>query len=170
MRRNRSCSASRRRTPSWSCEWRGSPSATPGSRFRWTGRHRVGRRHHRHHDRYYSRSSRRVARVNGCLAYLDSGSDDCCFPLSFATQLGLNPEQMRTNETAGSTGRGTTFYSEVTIRVPLGDQHAIMSDTRAGFMPGLDAVGGGLLGQTGFFDQCAVGFNRAREVFTIVTP
>ena len=104
-----------------------------------------------------------------CTACLDTGTDRCVFPLSFARQLGLDPAQMLKAETRGATGSGDVYYSDVRILIPLGG-HVFALAVRAGFMEGLDALGMGLLGQTGFFDRFRVTFDRPRGTFTIHDP
>ena len=101
-----------------------------------------------------------------CTACLDTGADHCVFPLSFADQLGLDPAQMPRAQTGGVTGRGDVFYSDARIFIPL-ENHMFAVAARVGFMAGLDALGMGLLGQTGFFDSCTVVFDQARDTFTI---
>ena len=101
-----------------------------------------------------------------CAACLDTGADHCVFPLTFAHRLGLDPAQMPRAETGGVTGRGDVYFSDARILIPL-QEHVFKVTARIGFMAGLDALGMGLLGQTGFFDRCTVAFDRARETFSI---
>ena len=101
-----------------------------------------------------------------CAAYLDTGADHCVFPLSFAHQLDLDPTKMPAASTGGVTGRGDVCYSDIRLSIPLGGR-VFAFVARVGFTEGLDALGVGLLGQTGFFDKFVVAFDRAQETFTI---
>lgn len=99
-----------------------------------------------------------------CYAIVDSGADFCTFPLSFALQLGYNPLET-TASTMGGVGNAAvpTFYWDV--RLDFSGQLAF--DVRASFTEGLDALGIGLLGQTGFFDRLKVMFDYRNGLFHI---
>lgn len=85
-----------------------------------------------------------------CYAIVDSGADHCTFPLSFALLLGFDPLTKLASSTAGvGNGSVPTFYWPVQIEFP----GVITIDIYAGFTVGLDNVGLGLLGQSGFFDH-----------------
>ena len=103
------------------------------------------------------------------------------FPMSLAAPLGLDTSQMPKGDTAGIGGSEVTCYADVSIilsttmpirRVDTGkvteDQPVQMSfNTRAGFTPGLNRFGYGVLGQTGFFECYAVRFDLRHEVFIV---
>jgi hypothetical protein len=98
------------------------------------------------------------------LAILDSGADACVFPMIAATLLGLDILSLRKAYTAGvGSQANVTVYANVTI--DLGD--GITFRTEAGFTQGLDAIGVGLLGQTGFFENYNVEFRYAEKIFTV---
>ena len=61
----------------------------------------------------------------------------------------------------GSAGN-VTFYEEIEIAVGMR-----VALARAGFTEGLEAIGLGLLGQAGFFDQFTVTFDHRAGVFHI---
>ena len=103
--------------------------------------------------------------VNGerkftCYAIIDSGADHCVFPRAFMQPLGLDP---LTTPTELSSGVGApaavpTHFANLTIDV----QGRFQFGAYVGFTTGLDALGIGLLGQTGFFDRFNVSF-RLRD-------
>jgi len=98
-----------------------------------------------------------------CTVCVDSGADQCIFPLSYALSLGLNPTTMTQQLTSGLGSEGNvTFYEEIEIAV--GKRVAL---ARAGFTEGLEIIGLGLLGQTGFFDQFTVTFDHRAGVFHV---
>ena len=77
---------------------------------------------------------------------------------------------MPTAVTRGVTGEGRIHYADVdiSIRFRLGTRiTTLRTQTRAGFMEGMDAQGIGLLGQIGFFDKYSVTFNQHRDEFKI---
>src|ERR1035438_3554494 len=55
-----------------------------------------------------------------CTVCVDSGADQCIFPLSYALTLGLRPDAMKQQLTSGvgSTGN-VTFYEEIEIAVGI---------------------------------------------------
>lgn len=99
-----------------------------------------------------------------CYVIVDSGADHCAFPLSFALPLGLDP---LTKPASATSGVGyqfvSTFYWPIRIEFP----GVTALDVYAGFTPGLDNVGVGLLGQSGFFDRVDVLFNQRLGTFSI---
>src|SRR5258708_3777192 len=98
-----------------------------------------------------------------CTVCVDSGADQCIFPLSYALALGLHPTTMKQQLTSGVGSAGNvTFYEEIEIAVGMR-----VALARAGFTEGLEAIGLGLLGQTGFFDQFTVTFDHRAGVFHI---
>jgi len=92
-----------------------------------------------------------------CYALIDSGADDCVFPSSFASQLGLdittNPRKFHfggvgsDNHIAYFFDLNVTFENVVSYKIPIG------------FSPALEAVGIGLLGQNGFFESFRISFD-----------
>jgi len=101
-----------------------------------------------------------------CLVCLDSGADSCIFPASFAAVLGLDLLGMKRNFTAGiGSPANPTAYEKIGIDLGNG----IRFSSYVGFTPGLNALGIGLLGQAGFFEQFNVCFHYERRIFTIGT-
>jgi hypothetical protein len=99
-----------------------------------------------------------------CYAIIDSGADFCTFPLVFAVHLGLDPRQARRFSTAGIGSLSVpAFLWDVTIDLRGIAQFPL----QAGFSQGLDHLGGGLLGQRGFFERFKVAFDLPKEVFQI---
>jgi hypothetical protein len=102
-----------------------------------------------------------------CIAWPDSGADHCVFPLSYAIALGLDPLIMKSQNTTGVGNTGNvTHYGEISIEV----NHGIVFDVTAGFTDGLEALGLGLLGQTGFFSRYSVIFEHSTSQFHIDVP
>jgi hypothetical protein len=95
---------------------------------------------------------------------LDTGADGCLFPLKLARLLHLDIERMprATNRGVGSQSN-LTYYTGVAIDLGNG----IAFTAYAGFTEGLDAMGLGLLGQAGFFEQFNVEFRHSEKVFII---
>lgn len=110
-----------------------------------------------------------------CTVCLDTGADQCVFPLSLAHRLGLNVLGMPTSITMGVGATAVVYHANVRVVISftrageIDPFHVIELDILAGFTEGLDAQGIGLLGQNGFFDRYAVIFNQKRGVFTIST-
>ena len=105
----------------------------------------------------------KTGRRLSCTVCVDSGADQCIFPLSYALSLGLHPDRMKQQFTSGvGSTDNVTFYEDVEIRV--GTRVAF---ARAGFTEGLETIGLGLLGQTGFFDQFTVTFDHRAGAFYI---
>jgi len=109
--------------------------------------------------------------VNGanrlpCYAIVDSGADHCTFPLSFALQLGLDPLKKTPASCIGVGNASVSiFYWDITL-----DFGPIRFEAYAGFTPGLEAQGLGLLGQCGFFDRLKkIVFDHQGGVFHLET-
>ena len=101
-----------------------------------------------------------------CLVCLDSGADSCVIPSNFAPVLGLDLSAMKTNLTSGvGTNANVTAYDYIEIDLGSG----IRFRTYAGFTPGLNALGLGLLGQSGFFELFNVCFCHKQRRFTVET-
>jgi len=113
----------------------------------------------------------RLDLVNGpnrlpCYAIVDSGSDHCIFPLSFGIALGFDPLA-----TAPVTSSGLGNYAVATFHwtVTLDFGGVLARRVLAGFSDGVNAIGFGLLGQLGFFDQVNVVLNYRKKEFFIET-
>ncbi len=105
-----------------------------------------------------------------CIVCLDSGADQCLFPLSFALLLGLDPLKMKMQMTGGvGNAANPTYYEIVEIRIAIVGGPTLTFTTYAGFTQGLEAQGIGLLGQSGFFENFPVGFNHQAKQFYIDT-
>src|ERR1039458_5858698 len=76
-------------------------------------------------------------RLSG-FAIIDSGADHCIFPLSFATQLGLDPLAMKGSSVAGLGGVSNTLYWPVRLEFP---GTTLQLDVYAGFSASMDAIG-----------------------------
>jgi hypothetical protein len=101
-----------------------------------------------------------------CIVCLDSGADSCVFPTTFASVLGLDILQMKKQLTGGvGTSANQTYYDNLEIDLGSG----IKFNSYVGFIPGLDAQGIGLLGQSGFFNYYNVCFYQKKFKFTIET-
>jgi hypothetical protein len=97
----------------------------------------------------------------------DSGADDCLFPLSLAIMLKLDVLQLPKAMTGGvGSQMNPTYYDNVTIDMGNG----IVFSAHAGFTQGMDSVGMGLLGQSGFFESFAVEFRHCDKIFTVEKP
>jgi len=84
-----------------------------------------------------------------CYAIVDSGADHCVFPRSFMQPLGLDPLTAPTDVTSGVGSADVPLhFANVTLHFGF-TQFGIY----AGFTTGVDRLGIGLLGQTGFFDR-----------------
>ena len=94
----------------------------------------------------------------------DSGADACLFPLSLAILLKLDILSLPRGITGGVGSSANTTYWD-TISVDLG--HGIIFPAYTGFTQGMDQMGLGLLGQTGFFELFKVEFLLRKNTFTI---
>lgn len=101
-----------------------------------------------------------------CVVCLDSGADSCVFPTSFASVLGLDILQMKKQLTGGVGNSANQTYYDF-LHIDLGN--GIQFRSYVGFIPGLDAQGIGLLGQSGFFSYYNVCFYQKQLKFTIET-
>ena len=103
-----------------------------------------------------------------CLVLADTGADHCIFPLSFASAIGLDQLQMKMQNTTGVGNTGNaTYYEDIRIEIPLARGMTLTFTTTAGFTAGMDQLGIGLLGQTGFFETFPTTFNHKARIFTI---
>ena len=93
---------------------------------------------------------------------VDSGADDCIFPISFAHCLGIDPLADEFHQFRGASGNGSLFFREVTLEFNFGSFRA-----RVGFTAARAASDLVLLGQNGFFDYSRVTLDRRARVFTI---
>jgi hypothetical protein len=95
---------------------------------------------------------------------LDSGADNCLFPLRLARLLKLEVQAMPREFTGGvGSESNVTYYDHLKIDLGKG----IVFSAYVGFTEGMDAMAIGLLGQDGFFDQYNVEFRNAEGVFTV---
>lgn len=86
---------------------------------------------------------------------VDFGADLCIFDAEIGKALGLDVESGKENTVSGVTaGQAKYYIHNVTLFVG-GRMHKIA----AGFMPGLNTNGHGILGQKGFFDLYQVKFS-----------
>jgi hypothetical protein len=101
-----------------------------------------------------------------CFAIVDSGADYCAFPRSFMQPLGLDAlvAPLETTSGVGSSNVPVHFCS---LEMDFG---VVKIPVYAGFTTGLDQLGIGLLGQSGFFDQFHIHFRCAHGIFQIEIP
>jgi hypothetical protein len=101
-----------------------------------------------------------------CMVCLDSGADHCVFPAAFAQTLGIDLLSLKKQFTGGvGSTANPTYYTELEISMGSG----IEFKTLAGFTPGLDAQGTGLLGQLGFFERYNVSFRHKERKIIVET-
>ena len=95
---------------------------------------------------------------------LDSGADACVLPLNLATTLGLDVLRLPKAFTNGvGSQANVTYYDKLNFDLGSG----IVFSAYVGFTQGMDAIGLGLLGQDGFFDQYHVEFRHSQGTFTV---
>jgi hypothetical protein len=105
------------------------------------------------------------ARRLSCYSVVDSGADYCLFPLSFMQPLGLNPLISPVDTTSGvGSSSIPTHFSNVTLDLGL-----LQFTVYAGFSPGMEHLGIGLLGQVGFFERFRITFDYANKLFVLET-
>ena len=99
-----------------------------------------------------------------CYAVVDSGADDCLLPASFASQLGLILSEGKSYEFGGpGSWRQTARFFPMTVAIGGFSPFRVS----VGFASALDRTLIGILGQNGFFDHFAVGFDLRNGVFYI---
>jgi hypothetical protein len=109
-------------------------------------------------------------KTQGCVVILDTGADQCIFPLSFAGLIGLDPLTMPMHLTGGcGSSANTTYYAEIEIQLRITGAAVPMVSfkTFAGFTAGMEAQGIGLLGQSGFFENFPTFFDHKSRLFHI---
>jgi len=105
----------------------------------------------------------------GFSAVVDSGADHCMFPLALATALGIDPLTLKKTTTGGvGNSANPTYFCDVRLEIPV-STGSLVVDVYAGFCAGVDALGMGLLGQTGFFERFGVSFDRRCQTFQLST-
>ena len=95
---------------------------------------------------------------------LDSGADNCLFPLKLANYLNLDLNSMPKTLTGGVGSESNVTYFDH-LKIDLGK--GIVFSAYVGFTEGMNAMAIGLLGQDGFFDQYNVEFRNAEGIFTV---
>ena len=100
-----------------------------------------------------------------CLALVDSGADDCLFPISFARQLGLKVPSRRRYAFSGAGGGDiqVAYFFDLQITIERIARYRIP----IGFTTALEGHNIGVLGQNGFFDHFEVNFNLRNGIFTL---
>ena len=96
------------------------------------------------------------------LALVDSGADDCLFPLEVAQELNLPLDPKNVNR-YGGIGTGHISATFIDVRVDFHDDLTFL--LYAGFSDAPSVVP--ILGQAGFFDRFEVKFNRPKEVIDL---
>jgi len=93
-------------------------------------------------------------------AIVDSGADQCMFPLSLATALDLDPFRGPSAQIGGvGSSNVPAYFWDLVVELP----GITTFPLRAGFTEGLNQWGLGLLGQDGFFNRFRVNFRLNRE-------
>jgi aspartyl protease len=100
-----------------------------------------------------------------CYAIVDSGADDCVFPASFASQLGLDLSRNTRTFRFGGVGSSNQVAYFFDLNVTF--EQVVSYKMSVGFSPALEAVGIGLLGQNGFFENFRVTFDLSGGFFTL---
>jgi len=95
------------------------------------------------------------------LALVDSGADDCLFPLEVAHFLKL-PLKRDATHRYGGIGSGTITATFGTVTLEVGKWTIPLY---AGFSDSPTAVP--ILGQSGFFSQFEITFNRPQEIIRL---
>lgn len=95
---------------------------------------------------------------------LDSGADNCLFPLRLASLLNLDVYAMPREFTGGVGSESNATYFD-DLKIDLGK--GIVFSAYVGFTEGMDAMAIGLLGQDGFFDHFNVEFRNTEGIFTV---
>jgi len=102
-----------------------------------------------------------------CYAIVDSGADHCVFPRSFMQPLGLDALAAPVDMTSGlGSSNVPTHFTDVTIDLQGLTQFTVY----AGFTIGLEQLGIGLLGQTGFFERFKITFDYANRQYAVELP
>lgn len=103
-------------------------------------------------------------------ALVDSGADNCVFPASFATQLGIALPNQNTCVFCG-TGKDpqVAFYENIGVVVwsVANKSVAFTFELYAGFCSTMEHTGLGLLGQDGFFSKYKVTIDQRNQCFDI---
>ena len=110
-----------------------------------------------------------------CVVCLDTGADACTLPLTYAALLGLDQLKMPMHMTGGCGSMANpTYYADIEIQIRFnvnsGPEQVASFKTYAGFTPGMDAQGIGLLGGVGFFENFPTAFDHKNKLFHITLP
>ncbi len=105
------------------------------------------------------------------LTIVDSGADNCLFPASFATALGIAIPNQNVYVFSGTAEAPQIAYFE-TVRATIWNGNPADApaqfDLYAGFCDTLEHVGLGLMGQEGLFSRYQVHMHHAQDYFDIV--
>jgi len=99
---------------------------------------------------------------SGFAGVVDSGADDCIFPMSFAYYLGISPRADEFHQFRGASGTGSLFFRNVVLEFSFGSFRG-----RVAFTESRTAGDLVLLGQNGFFDYSRVMMDRRAGIFTV---
>lgn len=100
-----------------------------------------------------------------CYAIVDSGADDCIFPISFAATLALDiTGNQRTFRFGGAGSKNQVAYF-FDLNVTFGE--FVSYKLPIGFSSALESAGIGLLGQNGFFENFVVSFDLKNGFFCL---
>ena len=101
-----------------------------------------------------------------CRVCIDTGADQCLFPLVFAVALGIDVLNLPRTNTGGVGASNVTLFAPLTVDLGQG----INFTCQVGFTSGMDMHGIGLLGQEGFFSNYDVHFSHKNSVLTVHVP
>ena len=106
------------------------------------------------------------ARTFRCHATADSGADDCVFPSTFASCIGLNLTAGRPYIFSGAGSRDqVAYFFDIEIEIGGGPRYPLS----VGFTDTMAISGVGVLGQNGFFDRFDVRFLLLERKFILKT-
>ena len=124
---------------------------------------------HQDPQRPFQRPYLIVRLINGdrhkdVISLVDSGADVCLFHSDIGRMLGIEIEAAPRLAFQGVSGAREVAYLH---RIDLAVRGLSSITLDAGFTSSM-AVGTGLLGQRGFFEQFQIGFELSQEVFEVV--
>jgi hypothetical protein len=114
----------------------------------------------------------RGTRSVNALAIVDSGADECVFPASLGTALGVPIPNPNVYVFSGTTDQPqNAYFDNIHVHVwkhVTPGEIAFSFDLYAGFCDTLEHVGLGLLGQNGFFSRYKVTIDHTNHILEVV--
>jgi hypothetical protein len=101
---------------------------------------------------------------------VDSGADDCVFPLSLAGSLQIITPNQRSYVFSGAADNPQlAFFEKIEMVIWdfANDRAAFTFELDVGFTAALDQIGAGLLGQNGFFSRFRVTMDHENNFFDL---